>query len=265
VKSLAALILASAPLFPGMTNGADDPKPQTLDSNGVSISYTVEGKGEPVVLIHGLYASAQVNWRAPGVIRILATNHQVIALDVRGHAASGKPTQEADYGVEMAEDIVRLLDHLKIPKTHIVGYSMGGMITMKLLTRHPDRVKSALLGGMGWLREGSPLQKSWSRMRDRPGSVPPSVCIRSLGALAVTEEEVKAIKVPVAVIIGENDPIRRLYVEPLERIRTDWPVTLVPAAGHLDCILMPEFKQGIKKWLEEQAGQGAKGEKEGVK
>src|SRR5207249_2155515 len=143
-----------------------------------AISYTVEGKGEPVVLIHGLYASAQVNWRAPGVIRILATNHQVIAPDVRGHAASGKPEQESAYGVEMAEDIVRLLDHLKIPKAHIVGYSMGGMITMKLLTRHPDRVKSALLGGMGWLREGSPLQNSWSRFRERPGSVPPSVCVR---------------------------------------------------------------------------------------
>ena len=42
----------------------------------------------------------------------------------------------------MAEDIVRLLDHLKIPKAHLVGYSMGGMITMKVLTRHPDRVKA---------------------------------------------------------------------------------------------------------------------------
>ena len=46
----------------------------------------------------------------------------------------------------------------KIHKAHVVGYSMGGMITVKLLTRHPDRVQSAVLGGMGWLREGSLLQ-----------------------------------------------------------------------------------------------------------
>src|SRR5437763_4317028 len=149
--------MASTTFLHGPILASDETKPQTFDSNGVAISYTVEGKGEPVVLIHGLYASAQVNWRAPGIIRILATNHQVIALDVRGHAASGKPGQESAYGVEMAEDIVRLLDHLKIQKAHLVGYSMGGMITMKVLTRHPDRVQSALLGGMGWLREGSPL------------------------------------------------------------------------------------------------------------
>jgi pimeloyl-ACP methyl ester carboxylesterase len=244
--------MASTIFLRGHLLAADDPLPQSFDSKGTLISYTVEGKGEPVVLIHGLYASAQVNWRAPGIIRILATNHQVIALDVRGHAASGKPTHESDYGVEMAEDIVRLLDHLKIKKAHLVGYSMGGMITMKIMTRHPDRVKSALLGGMGWLRDGSTLQNIWGRARERDGSVPPSVCIRSLGALAVTEQEVKAINIPTAVIVGENDHIRRLYVEPLERIHPDWPVTIVPTAGHLSCIMLPEFKVGIQKWLDEQ-------------
>src|SRR3954470_16299360 len=110
--------MASTTILHGSILASDEPKPQTFDSNGVSISYTVEGKGEPVVLIHGLFASAQVNWRAPGIIRILATNHQVIALDVRGHVASGKPTNESDYGVELAEDIVRLLDHLKIKQAH---------------------------------------------------------------------------------------------------------------------------------------------------
>jgi pimeloyl-ACP methyl ester carboxylesterase len=250
MKWLAAFILASTFLQP-MTTPASDP-PSTFDSKGVKISYTVEGHGEPVVLIHGLYASADLNWRAPGVIKLLATNYEVIALDVRGHAASGKPTQESDYGVEMAEDVIRLLDHLNIKQAHLVGYSMGGMIAMKLLTRHPDRIKSALLGGMGWLREGSALQNIWERARDREGSVPPSVCVKSLGALAVSEDEVKAIHVPTAVLIGENDPVRRLYVAPLERIRSDWPVTVVPAAGHISCIMMPEFKAGIKKWLDQQ-------------
>jgi len=244
--------MASTFFFPGATFASDEPKAQTFDSKGVPISYTVDGKGEPVVLIHGLFASAQVNWRAPGIIRLLATNYLVIALDVSGNGASGKPTKESDYGVELADDVVRLLDHLKIKQAHLVGYSMGGMITLNVAARHPDRVKSALLGGMGWLREGSQLQNIWTRAREREGSVPPSACIRSLGALAVTEQQVKAVKIPTAVLVGENDPIRRLYVEPLEKIRPDWPVTIVPAAGHLACILMPEFKAGIKKWLDDQ-------------
>src|SRR5262249_13806628 len=129
---LLSLIVASVPLISSQSFGADDPRPQTFDSKGVAIQYTVEGKGEPVVLIHGLYASAQINWRAPGVIRLLATNHLVIAMDVRGHAGSGKPEQENAYGVEMAEDVIRLLDHLKIEKAHLVGYSMGGMIAIKI-------------------------------------------------------------------------------------------------------------------------------------
>ena len=141
--------MASTFFFPGATFGRDEPKAQTFDSNGVSISYTVEGKGEPVVLIHGLFASAQVNWRAPGIIRVLATNYQVIALDVRGHGASGKPTKESDYGVERADDVVRLLDHLKIKQAHLVGYSMGGMITLNVAARHPDREKSDEEQGSG--------------------------------------------------------------------------------------------------------------------
>src|SRR5689334_5273584 len=99
MKWLAALVLF-VPLLP-MQTSADDPKRQTFDSNGVPISFTVEGTGEPVVLIHGLYASGELNWRAPGVIKLLATNYQVITVDVRGHASSGKPTKESDYGVEL--------------------------------------------------------------------------------------------------------------------------------------------------------------------
>jgi pimeloyl-ACP methyl ester carboxylesterase len=151
------------------------------------------------------------------------------------------------------EDVVRLLDHLKIEKAHVVGYSMGGMITLKLLTRHPERVWSAVLGGMGWLRQGSPLQQVWTQLPERQKAATPSVCARSLGALAVTQDELKAIHLPVIVLVGGRDPCRRLYVEPLEQVRPDWPVKVIPSAGHVNCILQPEFKQGIKDWLEKQA------------
>jgi pimeloyl-ACP methyl ester carboxylesterase len=114
VKSIAVLLLSSALLIPGRLSAKDDSKHHTFDSKGVSIQYTVEGKGEPVVLIHGLCANAQFNWRAPGIIKALAKDYQVIALDARGHGGSGKPKEEEAYGIEMMEDIVRLLDHLNI-------------------------------------------------------------------------------------------------------------------------------------------------------
>jgi len=253
VQALGMLLLTAVAMVPAQIFAAGESQPRTLDSNGVPLRYTVEGEGEPVVLIHGLYASAQINWRTPGTIKALATNYQVIALDVRGHGGSGKPTAEEAYGLELMEDVIRLLDHLKIQKAHIVGYSMGGMITMKLLTRHPDRVRSAVLGGMGWLRQGSPLQHFWTQIPDRQKAATPPACARSLGALAVTADEVKAIRVPVTVLVGERDPCRRLYVAPLEDIRPDWPVKLVPGAGHVNCILKPEFKAGIRGWLEQQA------------
>jgi pimeloyl-ACP methyl ester carboxylesterase len=250
MRSIVALVSSVALTIPGRAFGGDEAR--AFDSKGVSIRYTVQGSGEPVVLIHGLFANTQINWGAPGTLKALAKNYQVIALDVRGHGGSGKPKEESAYGIELEEDVVRLLDHLHVKQAHVVGYSMGGMIAMKLLTRHPERVKSAVLGGMGWLREGSALQNVWGRARDHAGAATPAACVRSLGALAVTREEVQAIRVPVTVIVGDRDPVRQLYVVPLQGIRPDWPVQIVPDAGHLNCIIRPRFKEGIQKWLEQQ-------------
>ncbi len=253
MKSFAPLLPSFALLVPSSVSATGAMKPQTFDSNGVAIQYSVAGSGPPVVLIHGLFASAQFNWGVPGITKALATNNQVIALDARGHGGSGRPDQERDYGVEMAEDVVRLLDHLKIRKAHVIGYSMGGMITMKLMTLHPERVQSAVLGGMGWFREGSSLQDFWRRMPQRKRAAgTPSACIHSLGALAVTEAEVKAIHVPVAIVVGEQDPVRNLYVTPLQKARPDWHVTIVKGAGHINCIFRRDFKDALKTWLDRQ-------------
>jgi pimeloyl-ACP methyl ester carboxylesterase len=258
MKPFAAPLAFAVPLslavWTGLARGDAGPDSQSFDSKGIKIHYTVEGKGEPVVLIHGLHSSSQLNWRLPGTIKLLAESYQVIALDLRGHGRSGKPEKESDYGVEMAEDIVRLLDHLKIEKARVVGYSMGGMIAMKLAVDHPERAKSLVLGGMGWLREGSALQDFWSRLPgDRAGGQTPPACVRSFGKLAVSEEAVKGLKMPVAVLIGDRDPVRRLYVAPLEKARPDWPVVVIEGAGHLNCIVKPQFQEELKKQLDRQA------------
>ena len=116
-------------------------------SDGVRIRYVDVGRGEPVVLVHGFSSSLDANWGNLGIIEKLSKDFRVIALDCRGHGKSDKPHDAASYGINMIEDVTRLLDHLAVRRAHIVGYSMGGAIAGKFITTHPDRVISAVFGG----------------------------------------------------------------------------------------------------------------------
>jgi pimeloyl-ACP methyl ester carboxylesterase len=115
-------------------------------SDGVKIHYYVMGKGTPVILIHGYTGTAWGNWFSNGIAQALAKNHMVVALDCRNHGKSDKPVAN---GPGKAEDVVELMDHLKIKKAHFHGYSMGGGITGRLLTMIPDRIITAAFGGSG--------------------------------------------------------------------------------------------------------------------
>lgn len=231
----------------GCADAADPPAVKSFDSNGTKIVYFTQGKGEPVVLIHGWLSSAGVNWAFPGTSAHLAKDYQVIALDVRGHGLSDKPTKDEAYGLELVEDIVRLLDHLKIKKAHIVGYSMGGIITANFASKHPDRVRSSTLAGMGWLKEGEMAQAFFAQIGKNDSTQnAAAVCGRSLANLALTEDQIKAIKVPVTVIVGgKDDVIKKLYVEPLRKVRTDWPVVEVKDGDHLSTVIKPQFREEI--------------------
>jgi pimeloyl-ACP methyl ester carboxylesterase len=228
---------------------ADQPTAQTFDAKGVTLRYYVQGAGEPVVLIHGLLASAKLNWDIPGVTAALAKNHHVIALDLPGHGGSDKPETPEAYGVQMAEDVALLMDHLKIKKAHLVGYSLGGMITVKFLTLHPDRVISATVGGMGWVRDGGRNLGLGGRVPTRDDGGPVGACVKGMSKLAVTAEDLKAIKVPVIVVIGDSDPLKRATVYPLREIRPDWPVVEIKNANHMSCIWKKDFAEAIVDWL----------------
>src|SRR5262245_57583846 len=125
-------------------NGATDG--YMTASDGVKIHYYVKGKGTAVILIHGYTGSAEGNWIANGIFDALAKNHMVVALDCRNHGKSDKPQLN---GPGKAEDVVELMDHLKIQKAHFHGYSMGGGITARLLGMIPDRMITAAFGGSG--------------------------------------------------------------------------------------------------------------------
>lgn len=138
-------------------------------SDGIKIHYmTLGDSGSPVILIHGYTGSAEGNWFRNGIAELLAKNHRVIAIDCRNHGRSDKPQPN---GPGKAEDVIELMDHLKIQKAHIHGYSMGGFITGSLLATHPDRFITAAFGGSG-IPESDPALAEKAAAMDAKGTDP---------------------------------------------------------------------------------------------
>src|SRR5262249_51534683 len=107
--------------------------------------YFTAGKGEPVVLLHGWMSDSSMWGRLD--TSPAAKEYQLIAVDLRGHGKSDKPHEADKYGPEMAADVVRLLDHLKIEKAHLIGYSSGAYIAGHVAATHPTRVRSVAYCG----------------------------------------------------------------------------------------------------------------------
>ena len=126
----AGLIVALVATFAA---GSED---KYFDSAGVSIRYIEDGRSEPIVLAHGYTGNIERSWVGPGIIAELAKTHRVIAFDHRGHGKSGKLHDPAQYGPEMGQDIIRLMDHLQLPKAHIMGYSLGANVVAQLVTKN---------------------------------------------------------------------------------------------------------------------------------
>src|SRR5690349_1899253 len=145
-----AALLAASFIAPALfaASGADQPKEDFFTtSDGIKIHYLTLGtRGSWVVLIHGYTGNAEHNWFANGIAQALAKNHRVVALDNRNHGKSDKPQLN---GPGKASDTIELMDHLKIQKAHIGGYSMGGGITGQLLATNPERFITAHFGGSG--------------------------------------------------------------------------------------------------------------------
>ena len=227
-------------LMPMLLLGQD----RFFDSNGVRIRYVDQGTGEAIVFIHGFSADLERTWVSSGVFADFAKDHRAIALDVRGHGRSGKPHDTQAYGVEMGQDVVRLMDHLKIARAHLVGHSMGGAVVLKLLTTNPDRILTATLvgsaGRRNWSAEddrrteaaaaefetGVPFRsvilRTWPTDQAPPseetirklsqegiarGNDPAALAAvtRGLRALAVTDAELASVRVPTLAIIGSAD------------------------------------------------------------
>ncbi|MFC4173186.1 alpha/beta fold hydrolase [Microvirga sp. GCM10011540] len=247
-----------------------------FNSNGVSIAYIDvmpdEGHGDPILLIHGFASNHAVNWVNTLWVKTLTkAGYRVVAFDNRGHGESEKIYDPAAYNsFVMAEDARRLLDHLGIEKADVMGYSMGARITAHMALATPERMRSALLGGLGiHLVDGvglplgiadamevpslddltDPMQRMFRAFAEQTRSDLKALaaCIRGTRQ-SLTEDQVASITLPTLVSIGTKDDVAGSGHE-LVKLMPNATALDIPGRDHNLAVGDRTHKQGVLEFL----------------
>ena len=238
----------------------------------VEISYLDEGEGDPIFLVHGFASSKNVNWVYPTWVSDLKKDgRRVIALDNRGHGDSEKLYDPAQYDIAtMASDVIALMDHLAIPQADIMGYSLGSRMTAVLARNEPQRLRSAILGGIGiGLIEGGgpgenvataleapsledvtdPVGRTFRAFADQTRSDRRALvaCLRGSRRL-MTRDEAADIDVPVLIAVGTADDIAG-SAEALGKIIPRSEVLDIPNRDHMRAVGDKIYKTGVVEFL----------------
>ena len=255
-----ALVLASAvvsaqqpatprPATPPVMVGQKDGFFTTSD--GIKIHYLTHGDaGSWVVLVHGYSDNAQRMWFNTGIAPEIAKHHRVVAIDNRNHGESDKPVPG---GSGRAQDIVELMDHLKIQRAHIHGYSMGGGIVGSLLGMIPDRFITAGFGGSGmnetdakYRAEAEAMDdalpkvtgadaEAMERFRARVAAARPAGSAAAAPAPAAPAVDLTKLNIPILAVNGSFDnPYRKTHR--IWREAQTFQNVILPGKTHLTAI-----------------------------
>jgi pimeloyl-ACP methyl ester carboxylesterase len=247
----------------------------SFHNGDVEIAYLDEGEGDPILLVHGFASSKNVNWVYPTWVSELKKNgRRVIAFDNRGHGDSSKLYDPAAYEIGiMAGDISALMDHLNIERADVMGYSLGSRMTSVLALREPQRLRSAILGGIGiGLIEGGgpgenvvealeapslddvtdPVGRTFRAFAEQTRSDRRALaaCLRGSRRL-MTREEAAAIKVPVLIAVGTADEIAG-SAQALGKIIPDAQVLDIPNRDHMRAVGDKVYKTGVLDFLSQR-------------
>jgi pimeloyl-ACP methyl ester carboxylesterase len=244
----------------------------SFHNGAVEIAYLDEGEGDPIVLVHGFASSKNVNWVYPSwVSELKKDGRRVIALDNRGHGDSGKLYDAAQYEIAiMADDVIALMDHLRIERADVMGYSLGSRMTAVLAREQPQRLRSAILGGIGiGLIDGGgpgenvaealeapsledvtdPVGRTFRAFADQTRSdhLALAACLRGSRRL-MTKQEAAGIQVPVLIAVGTADEIAG-SAEKLGKTIPGSQVLDIPNRDHMRAVGDKVYKTGVTEFL----------------
>jgi len=247
----------------------------SFHNGAVEIAYLDEGEGDPILLVHGFASSKVVNWVYPTWVSELKKNgRRVVALDNRGHGDSAKLYDTEQYHIgSMASDVSALMDHLRIARADIMGYSLGARMTAWLAYRQPQRLRSAIFGGIGiGLIEGGgpgenvalaleadsladvtdPVGRTFRAFADQTRSDHRALaaCLRGSRRL-MTREEAAGITVPVLIAVGTSDEIAGSAAA-LGEIIPGADVLDIPDRDHMRAVGDKVYKAGVLDFLSQQ-------------
>jgi pimeloyl-ACP methyl ester carboxylesterase len=215
------------------------PKPSAtgyVESAGASIYYARFGTGDPVILLHGGMGNGD-HWA--NQVPALAEKLSVIAIDSRGQGRSTRSKDKPSYD-QMATDVIAVMDHLKLEKAAIVGWSDGGEIALKLGIQHPDRITKLVVFGANYDANGSKkrgpsstfsgyaakCRADYTKLSKTPkqyDAVQTWLLPIWRNPMGFTKEQLAQIKAPTLVADGDHDEIIKL--EQIEEM-----ATLIPHA-----------------------------------
>jgi pimeloyl-ACP methyl ester carboxylesterase len=244
----------------------------SFQHGAVEIAYLDEGEGDPILLVHGFASTKNVNWVYPAwVSELRKDGRRVIAFDNRGHGDSAKLYDPDAYEIAvMASDIVALMDHLKIERADVMGYSLGSRMTAIIARSQPQRLRSAIFGGIGiGLVEGGgpgenvlraleadtieevtdPVGRTFRAFADQTRSDRRALaaCLRGSRRL-MTAEQVAEITVPVLIAVGTRDEIAGSADE-LGKIIPGSQVLNIPNRDHMRAVGDKVYKSGVLDFL----------------
>lgn len=250
--------------------------------NGIRMYYEIYGQGKPLVLIHGGGSTIQSNFEK--IIPLFAKNRKVIAVELQAHGRTSD--RNADLSFEQdADDVATLLKNLNIDKADFFGFSNGGTTTLQIAIRHPEIVDKIVLGSALAKRNGVPewfwgfmeqakLENMPEQLKTAYKQVAPDTsglqimhdrdAKRMVNFKDIPDEQIKSIKAPTLIIIGDQDIITPEHAIELHRQINNSELAIIPG-GHGEYIgeittIKPDFKESelvvpiIEKFLNKKEG-----------
>lgn len=242
---------------------------QTAEINGVSIYYKVygEGNGNPILLLHGGLSNGD---HFAGIIPALVEDgHEVITMDSRGHGHSSFDDAQISYA-QMAKDVIGLLDHLKIEKADIVGWSDGGIIGLEIALTDPERLNKVVAYGANYDPTGVRLdigtsekfnayieRASQEYQENSPAPEKWDAFLANIGNMWATQpnytdEQLTTITTPFLILDGaEEEAIDLNQTKLMALLIPDAELVIMPDTGHFALFEQPEeFTQIVLDYLD---------------